>query len=100
MRIYTGSYDNCKTGNLISISFDEGKSAGYNGECYLKLAPEKNFWREWKNNIGVLSEEENNSQYKRTENKHTKLSTLRHHTVRNMCSKETPGYGIRPIAGS
>lgn len=63
MKIYTGSYSNCKSGNLVSISADKGKSAGYDGKYYLKLAPEKTFWRQWKNNIGIISEKENNNFY-------------------------------------
>jgi len=63
MNIYTGSYNNCKHDNLISISGDKGKSIGYNGVSYTKLAPKLSFWREWHNNIGVLSDDENNKFY-------------------------------------
>jgi len=35
-RIFTGSYDKCKAGNLISISFDKGKSAGFEGKMIQK----------------------------------------------------------------
>lgn len=59
--IYTSSYDNCKS-NLFkkySISGDRGKKKSYDGECYPKLAPAKEFWKEWHENIGKKSEEEN-----------------------------------------
>ena len=42
---------------------DRGKDAGYNGECYPELAPLKSFWRTWKDNIGKISEQENNRYY-------------------------------------
>lgn len=65
MRIFTGSYENCKIGNLVSISGDKGKSVNFIGETYLKLAPKRDFWRIWKYNIGKVNEEENNNFYMR-----------------------------------
>lgn len=59
--IYTSSYDNCES-NLFkkySISGDRGKQKDYEGECYPSLAPLKEFWKEWHENIGKKSEEEN-----------------------------------------
>ena len=44
MNIYTGCYDKCKTGNLISISFDKGKDAGFNGKTMTELAPFREFF--------------------------------------------------------
>lgn len=61
--IHTGSYDNCKSGRLVSISGDGGKQVGFNGETYKKLAPKLAFWKEWHDNIGKISEEENNRFY-------------------------------------
>lgn len=63
--IYTSSYNNwnsdiCKS---YSISGNRGKDANYEGECYPKLAPKLGFWKIWHENIGVLSEEENNKYY-------------------------------------
>ena len=63
--MFTGNYDNfnfcdCR---LVSISGDRGKKAKYNGECYPKLAPQKEFWAVWNNNIGKISEEENTRYY-------------------------------------
>lgn len=43
IRIFTGCYDNCKNGNLVSISGDKGRSVGFNGNSYTKLAPKKVF---------------------------------------------------------
>jgi len=63
MNIYTGSYNNCNIGNLVSISGDKGKSVGYIGNFYTKLAPKKSFWKKWHDNIGILTEDENNRYY-------------------------------------
>lgn len=63
--IYTSSYDNYKDGEYekYSISGDRGKKANYEGKCYPKLAPKKEFWTVWHNNIGKISEEENLKYY-------------------------------------
>ena len=61
--IYTGRYEKCRSGNLISISKDCGKSFGFEGKCFLKLAPNSSFWRVWKDNIGKIDEEENTRFY-------------------------------------
>lgn len=62
-RVFTGSYKNCKVGNLISISGDRGKSVGFNGKAMPALAPKKAFWVIWHNNIGKIPEEENARYY-------------------------------------
>ena len=62
-RIFTGSYDKCKKGNLISISGDRGRSVGFNGKALPQLAPKRNFWNIWYNQIGKVSEEENTKYY-------------------------------------
>lgn len=36
-RIFTGNYDECKVGNLISISGDRGKSAGFVGKAIIAM---------------------------------------------------------------
>lgn len=63
--ISTSSYKNFETGmyRRCSISFDEGRSAGYTGDCYLDLAPKREFWDVWKANRGKISEEENTKYY-------------------------------------
>lgn len=61
--IYTGNYQNCRKGNLISISGDGGKEAQFNGPCYKTLAPKLGFWKEWHNNIGNIPESINNDFY-------------------------------------
>ncbi|MBQ9023592.1 MAG: hypothetical protein IJ105_00045 [Bacilli bacterium] len=61
--VLTGNYDNCKTGNLISISGDRGKKVNFDGLCLPKLAPKKDFWQVWHDNIGKISEEENTEFY-------------------------------------
>ena len=61
--IYTSNYNNCLTGNKVSISRDRGIGAGYQGLCFPPLAPKLSFWNEWHNNIGKIAEEENNYFY-------------------------------------
>ena len=61
--VLTGNYDNCKEGNIISISGDRGKKVNFGGLSFTKLAPKKDFWQVWHNNIGKLSEEENTEFY-------------------------------------
>lgn len=46
-----------------SISGNRGKDANYEGESYPELAPKLSFWKVWHNNIGKISEEENNRYY-------------------------------------
>lgn len=58
-RIFTGNYEECKAGNLISISGDRGRKVGYTGKAITKLAPKRAFWDIWYNNIGKIPEEEN-----------------------------------------
>lgn len=59
IRIFTGNYEECKAGNLISISGDRGRKVGYTGRALPKLAPKKGFWMTFFNNIGKIPEEEN-----------------------------------------
>lgn len=61
--IFTGNYFKCTHGNLISISFDKGKDAGFKGKCILDFAPNRDFFKIWKNNIGKIPEEENTKYY-------------------------------------
>lgn len=63
IKIYTGSYDTCKFGNLISISGDRGKQVNFNGKTLSCLAPKREFWRIWHDNIGKITEEENMRYY-------------------------------------
>ena len=62
-RIFTGNYEECKIGNLISISGDRGKSVGFTGKSIPQLAPKRKFWEIWHNNIGKIPEEQNNRYY-------------------------------------
>ena len=62
-RVFTGNYNDCKIGNLISISGDRGRSVGFTGKSLPKLAPKKVFWDIWHKRIGKISEEENNKYY-------------------------------------
>lgn len=62
-KIMTGNYVNCKTGNLISISGDRGKAALYEGECMPELAPKRDFWQKWFDNVGIVPEYENTKYY-------------------------------------
>ena len=61
--VFTGSYNNCKTGNLISISGDKGLKVGFEGQSITSLAPKKDFWNIWHSNIGVIPDMENNLYY-------------------------------------
>lgn len=63
--IYTSSYKTCNFSKYetYSISGDRGKSVNYNGKCYSALAPKLLFWKIWHDNIGKISEEENNKYY-------------------------------------
>ena len=63
--IRTGSYKEFKDSLLktYSISWDCGKDANYHGQCYPILAPKKEFWRTYKDNIGKISEEDNYRYY-------------------------------------
>lgn len=58
-RIFTGNYQDCKHGNLISISGDRGKKVGFAGKALPQLAPKKAFWEIYHNNIGKISEFKN-----------------------------------------
>ena len=61
--IYTGNYEECKAGNLISISGDRGRKVGFVGKALPQLAPKKAFWIVVNNNIGKIPEEENRRYY-------------------------------------
>lgn len=52
-----------KTYGICSISGDRGKGEQYVGKCYPSLAPKLSFWTIWHNNIGKISEQENNQYY-------------------------------------
>lgn len=58
-RIFTGNYEECKVGNLISISGDRGKKVGFVGKSLPKFAPKRAFWDIWYSNIGKIPEKEN-----------------------------------------
>ena len=60
--ISTSSHSNWKSDKYItySISGNRGKDANYEGRFYHKLAPKYSFWKIWHDNIGKVSEEENN----------------------------------------
>ena len=63
--ISTSNYNNWKSDKYItySISGNRGKSLNYHGRYYQKLAPKLSFWKTWHDNIGKISEEENNRYY-------------------------------------
>ena len=62
-KINTANYNNCRTENGISISGDRGKKVGFTGRCLPMLAPKKEFWQVWHDNIGKIPEEENTKYY-------------------------------------
>lgn len=65
--IYTSNYENFGNATCYyktcSISGDRGKRANFKGNSYSKLAPRKSFWKVWHDNIGKISEAENNKYY-------------------------------------
>ena len=63
--LYTCSYKNFKSDLYkgISISWDHGKDANFNKSYFDSLAPLKTFFRTWKDNRGIISEDENNLYY-------------------------------------
>lgn len=63
--LYTGSHQNCNDENfkLVAISGNRGKDAGFVGDAYPALAPKLGFWRVWHENIGKISDEDNNRYY-------------------------------------
>ena len=65
--ICTSNYENFGKAvcgyKTYSISGDKGKQADFVGNSFSKLAPKKSFWKVWHNNIGKISEEENNKYY-------------------------------------
>lgn len=62
-RILTSNYTNCISERGISISGDRGKKVNFDGPCLPMLAPKKEFWKIWHDNIGKISEEENTKYY-------------------------------------
>ena len=61
--ILTSNYNNMIHGNKISISGDKGKKVNFKGKNLSELAPKKEFWQKWHDNIGKISEEENTLYY-------------------------------------
>ncbi len=61
--ICTSSYENCKDSRGVSISGNSGKDAGFCGRSYIKLAPKRNFWKIWKENLGKVSKYESDKYY-------------------------------------
>ena len=63
--ICTSSHKDCQSDRYITyaISKNCGKDANYQGKCYHQLAPKLSFWKIWHDNIGKISEEDNNRYY-------------------------------------
>ena len=63
--IKTSNYNNCNTNKykVYSISRDKGKDANYIGDCFLSLAPKKDFFKTWRHNRGLIDEKTNNEYY-------------------------------------
>ena len=82
--IYTSSYDKCLSNKYrtYSISGDRGKSVNYKGNVFSALAPKKEFWQIWHNNIGKLDYDINNKYYIEEYYKHV-LSKLNPEQVYN-----------------
>lgn len=54
---------NSKLYTTYAISGNRGIDANYHGKCFKELAPKITFWKVWHENIGIISEEENNRYY-------------------------------------
>ena len=63
--ICTSNYNNWQSDKYTTyaISGNRGRDVNYQGYCYPNLAPKLSFWKIWHNNIGKISEEENNQYY-------------------------------------
>lgn len=63
--IITSSHKNWQSDKYITyaISGNCGQDANYQGKCYPQLAPKLSFWKIWHENIGCISEEDNNRFY-------------------------------------
>ena len=63
--IYTASHKNInsKLYRAYAISGNRGSDASWEGMCYPALAPKKEFFKIWHDNIGKISEEENTKYY-------------------------------------
>lgn len=63
--MYTSNYQNCHglKSHELSISGDRGALVNYQGKCYPALAPKKEFWQIWHNNIGKISDQTNTYYY-------------------------------------
>ena len=65
--IKTSNYTNCHTDKykVYSISRDKGEDANYSGDCFLELAPKREFFKTWRHNRGLVDEITNNEYYMR-----------------------------------
>jgi len=64
--IYTSRYKYFNENSCfktVSISGDRGKKEGYKGKCYSKLAPKKEFWKVWHENLLTVNQEQNSRYY-------------------------------------
>ena len=63
--ICTSNYNNMNINGFknVSISGDRGKNASYVGDCFPSLAPKKDFWQAWHQNIDKVPSDENNRFY-------------------------------------
>lgn len=52
----TSCYENCKSGNTLSITGDGGNAWGYFGPAYKKLAPSWKLYEYWRDNPDNLSD--------------------------------------------
>ncbi|MDD5888907.1 MAG: hypothetical protein PUC82_05435 [bacterium] len=63
--ICTSSHKDFQSDRYVTYDISEncGKDANYQGKCYSQLAPKLSFWKIWHDNIGKVSEEDNNRYY-------------------------------------
>ena len=62
--IGTGSYNNVKSGNTVSITGDGGNAWGYFGPSYKKLAPRLSTYISYKEKLDKLNLTKNIDDYK------------------------------------
>lgn len=89
--IYTSYYANIKNlpqdMTFVSISGDGGNIVKFDGACYKTLAPKWGFWKQWHDNIGKVSEEENNSFYIEEFNKQVLKGLSQEEVARDLRAK-------------
>ena len=85
--IGTGSYDNVKSGNTVSITGDGGNAWGYFGPSYKKLAPKLVTYIPYSEKYSELLKMENNPDYvrRREEIENEYIESYYETRLKNLC---------------